>query len=77
MIPTLKISRRRKESPHSLVRRFKKAVQESGILVRKRKKQYHHRAKSQEAKKKAALRKREIKKKYERLKKLGKLNTSR
>jgi hypothetical protein len=73
----LKISRKKKENPHSLVRRFKKAVQESGILIRKRKKRYKHRAKSEGGKKRAALRKAKVRKKYEKLKKLGKLKTHR
>lgn len=69
----IKIQKKGKESPHSLLRRFKKAVQESGILVRKRKGQYKKREKSKKAKKRAALRKEELKEKYEKLKKLGKI----
>lgn len=69
----IKVHRRKRESPHGLVRRFKKAVQESGILIRKRKGRYKKRPKSRQTKKRAALRREELKKKYERLKKLGKI----
>lgn len=69
----LKIHRRGKESPHSLVRRFTRSIRESGILVRKRKIRFKKRRKSEESKKRAALRREELKKEYERLKKLGKL----
>lgn len=69
----LKVHRRKKEGPHTLIRRFKKAVQESGILIRKRKGRYKKRPKSRQTKKRAALRREELKERYERLKKLGKL----
>lgn len=69
---TIEIRRRKRESPQSLIRRFRKAIQESGILILKRRKQYKQREKSKEAKKRAALRREELKKKYEKLKKLGK-----
>ncbi len=73
----LKIHRRGKESSHSLVRRFTKGIKESGILVRKRKIRFKQRRKSGEAKKRAALRREELKKEYERLRKLGKLKNKR
>jgi len=69
----IKIHRQGKESPHSLIYRFKKAVQESGILLRKRQTMFKKRPKSREAKKEAALRREKMKKYYEKLKKLGKI----
>ena len=69
----IKIQRKGKESPHSLVYRFTKAIQESGILVRVRKAKFKKRSISRGAKKRAALRREELKKEYERLKKLGKV----
>jgi len=70
---TLEIKRREKESVQSLVRRFSRAVQQSGILVRAREKMYRDREKSEDLKREAALRREELRKKYEKLKKLGKI----
>ena len=68
----LEVKKKEKESSQSLVRRFTKSIQESGILVRVRKTTFKVREKSKEMKKRAALRREEIKKELERLKKLGK-----
>jgi len=73
----IEVRRRKKESSQGLIRRFKKAVQESGTLVRKRKIRFKERKKSKQAKKRAALRREELKKEYERLEKLGKLREPR
>ncbi len=69
----LEIKRREKETVQSLVRRFTRAVQQSGILVRAREKMYRDREKSENLKREAALRREELRKKYEKLKKLGKI----
>ena len=69
----LEIKRKEKESVQSLIYRFTRAVQQSGILVRAREKMYKDRNISEEKKKRAALRREEMKKYYEKLKKLGKL----
>ena len=69
----IKIQRKGKESSHGLIYRFTKAVQESGILIRARKSKFKKRNISREAKKRAALRREDLKKEYEKLKKLGKL----
>jgi ribosomal protein S21 len=68
----LEVKRKEKESSQSLVRRFTKRVQQSGILFRARKIRFKGREKSKDQKKKTALRKEEMKKKYEELEKLGK-----
>lgn len=70
---TLEVRRQPKETPQSLTYRFSKRVRESGILLRARKARFRGRPKSRRAKKIAALRKEELKKKYEKLEKLGKL----
>ena len=68
----LETKRKEKETAQSLLHRFTKSVQQSGILVRARKKRFKDREKSKMMQKKAALRREEIKKKYAKLKKLGK-----
>lgn len=68
---TLEIKREKRESVSSLIKRFTKAVQASGILIRARGKMYRDRNISEEKKKRSALRREEMKKKYEKLKKLG------
>lgn len=70
---SIKIQKKGKESPHGLVYRFTKAVQESRILVRARKTRFKGRNISKEAKKRAALRKEKLKKEYEKLRKLGEI----
>ena len=72
-IMSVKIQKKGKESSHSLVYRFTKAIQESGILVRARKTRFKDRNLSEEKKKRAALRREDLKKQYEKLKKLGKV----
>ena len=67
----LKVQRKGKESVHSLIYRFTKGIQESGVLVHARKIRFKERRKSEEAKKRAALRREQLKKEYEKLKKLG------
>ena len=69
---SLEIRKRERESSQSLIRRFSRSVQRSGILVRARKKRFRVRKKSDDMKKRAALRRIKMKKEYERLKKLGK-----
>jgi len=69
---SLEVKRKEKESSQNLVRRFAKRLQQSGILVRARKNQFKKREKSRELRKRTALRREEIKKQYEKIKKLGK-----
>lgn len=70
---TLEVQKQERESSQSLVRRFGRRMQQSGILLRARSTRFHKRQKSKQAKKRAALRKEELKKEYEKLRKLGKL----
>lgn len=69
----LEIKKQTRETSQSLVRRFAKAVQKSGILVRARKVRFRERSKSKQMKKRSALRREELRQKYERLKKLGEI----
>lgn len=62
-----------KENSQALVRRFSKAVQQSGILVRARQIRFKERDKSEQMKKRAALRREELKKLYEIKKKMGEI----
>lgn len=69
----LEVKKQPTESSQSLVRRFSRGIQQSGILFGARKRQFWQRPKSPQAQKKAALRREEIRKEYEKLRKLGKL----
>jgi len=68
---SLEVKKQERETPQSLIRRFTKRVQRSGILVRARSGRYRKRPKSRQMKKRAALRRQELTKEYQRLKKLG------
>lgn len=69
----LEVKKQERETSQSLIRRFGRRIQQSGILLRARKTKFRERPKSKQAKKRAALRREELKKEYQRLKKLGKL----
>jgi len=58
----MKTERQSKETPQSLVYRFTKAVQKSGLLVEARKRRFKERKKSDNLQKRAALLKAEKKK---------------
>ncbi|OGZ24243.1 MAG: hypothetical protein A2896_00125 [Candidatus Nealsonbacteria bacterium RIFCSPLOWO2_01_FULL_43_32] len=70
----LEVKKQERETAQSLVRRFGKRVQQSGLLIRARKTRFRKRPKSHLAKKRAALRREELRKEYQKLKKLGKIN---
>ncbi|GMX58548.1 MAG: hypothetical protein MCSN_2020 [Candidatus Microsyncoccus archaeolyticus] len=69
----MKIQKQQKETSQSLVYRFTKAVQKSGVLTEARKRRFQERDKSDNLKKRAALVKIGKTKKFEKLKKLGKI----
>jgi ribosomal protein S21 len=69
----LEIRKKQRENAQAMMRRFQKAVQQSGILLEMRKRQFLKRVKSSNLQKKSALRKIETKKKYDTLKKLRKI----
>lgn len=69
----LEVKKQERESPQSVVRRFGRRIQRSGILLRARSVRFRRCQKSRQAKKRAALRREELKEKYKKLKKMGKL----
>ena len=69
---SLEVKRKERENSQNLVRRFRKRVQQSGILRKARKTKFRKREKSRNMEKKAALRREKMKGEYEKLKKLGK-----
>jgi len=66
----IEIQKQFKESSQSLVRRFSQRIQRSGILRRARKIRHKTREKSKQLKRRGALRREEVKREYERSKKL-------
>jgi hypothetical protein len=68
----LEVKRKQREPNQSLVFRFMKRFKQSGVLLRYREARFFERAKSDEAQKRTALRRVELKKKYDELKKIGK-----
>lgn len=73
---SLEIKRQGKETSQNLVRRFSRRMKQSGILLRARKARFKERVKSPQMKKRSALRREELKKEYEKLEKLGKINNA-
>jgi ribosomal protein S21 len=69
----IEVKRREKESPQSLLKRFTRAVKRSGILIKARERMFKDRNLSKEKKKRKALRRELMRRYYERLKKLGKI----
>lgn len=69
----IEIKRKKGESARSLVSRFSRIIRKSGILLEAKKKMYFRRPLSKTAKKRAALKRKELKEQYEKLKKLGKV----
>lgn len=69
----LEAIKQEKETSQSLIRRFTKRLQRSGLLNRARKNRFRQKPKSKQMAKRAAMRREEVKKKYEQAKKMGKL----
>jgi len=70
---TLEVKRKQRENTQSLIRRFSQKIRKSGVLIQARKVRFLEKEKSDLAKKRAALRKIELRKEYEKMKKLGKI----
>ena len=70
---SFEVKKRTGESSQGLLRRFSKRIRQSGVLLRARRIRYRKKPLSYGAKKKKALRKEELRKKYEKLEKLGKI----
>ena len=69
---SIQIKKNTRETSQSLVRRFSRRIQQSGVLRRARNIRFTKRNKSDQLKKKTVLRKQELKKEYQLLEKLGK-----
>ncbi len=69
----IQIKKQPRENSQSLTRRFSRRIQKSGILRRAKKNRFREESKSKQLRKRAALRKEELKKEYEELRKLGKV----
>lgn len=69
----VEVKRKDGESFESLLRRFNRKIQQSGVLVRARRTRFHDRGKSRNLLRQDALRRAVNKEKREELKKMGKL----
>ncbi len=69
----IEVKRKDNESVGSLLRRFSKKVQQSGLLIQARNSRFKEKTKSRTERRKSALRRNEIVTEKERLRKLGKL----
>lgn len=69
----LEIRKKQRENTQAMIRRFQKAIQQSGVLREVRKRQFVKRDKSPDMQKKSALRKIETRKKFDLIKKMRKM----
>ena len=69
----IEVKKRDNESSESLVRRFTKRVQQSGVLLRVKKRRFFTKQKNKRAQRDDALRRQAIRAEREMLRKLGKL----
>ncbi len=67
----IEVNRKQNESNQSLIRRFTKSVKKSGVLLQARKTRYWTKEKSAQLKKRDALKKQELRKEYDKKRKLG------
>ena len=69
----VEVERKEGESAESLLRRFSRRVQQSGVLIRAKRKRFYEREKNKRAVRDSALRRNVARAKHEQLRKLGKL----
>lgn len=69
----VEVKRKDGETPESLLRRFSKKVQQSGVLIRAKKNRFYERPKNRRAIKEDAIRRKAIRDKKDYLRKIGKL----
>lgn len=67
----LKVEKKERENSRQLVGRFIRSLRKSGLVYRAKKNRYKQKPLSNQLKKKVALRREDLKKKYERLEKMG------
>lgn len=70
----IEVRKKEKETSESLIRRFTRRVQQSGVLMRARKSRFRTEEKSKIEKRQEALYKEKIRKEIDKLKKLGKFD---
>lgn len=70
----VEVKRKEGETPESLLRRFTKRVQQSGVLIRAKKNRFYERPKNKRAQKEDALRRKALREEREYLRKIGKLD---
>lgn len=69
----VEVRKREHESAESLIRRFHRRVVASGAILDAKRVRFYARPKSKQRKRNEAIRRSELKKEYEQLRKLGKL----
>ncbi|MEK7637384.1 MAG: 30S ribosomal protein S21 [Patescibacteria group bacterium] len=69
----IEVKKRENESSESLVRRFTKRVQQSGVLIRAKKRRFYENPKNKRAVREDALRRQAIREQRELLRRQGKL----
>lgn len=70
----IEVRKKEKETAESLIRRFSRRIQQSGVLVRARKTRFRADEKTKREKRQEALYKVKIRKEIDKLKKLGKFD---
>jgi small subunit ribosomal protein S21 len=70
----VEVRKKEGESVESMLRRFTKRVQQSGILIRAKKGRFYESPKSKREIKESALRRKDIRERKEYLRKIGKLD---
>ncbi len=70
----IEVRKKDRETAESLIRRFSRRVQQSGVLIRARKTRFRAEEKSKKEKREEALYKVKIRKQIEKAKKLGKFD---
>jgi ribosomal protein S21 len=70
----IQVRKKERETAESLIRRFSRRVQQSGVLRRVRKTRFHQPEQSRDKRRETALYKVKIRKSINRLKKLGKFD---
>ncbi|TSD01991.1 MAG: Uncharacterized protein Athens071425_204 [Parcubacteria group bacterium Athens0714_25] len=70
----IEVKKKDREASDSLIRRFSRMVQQSGILVKARRSRFQNEGKSKLEKRKEALYKVKIRKEIDKLKKMDKFN---
>jgi ribosomal protein S21 len=70
----IEVKKRDKESPESLIRRFSRRVQQSGVLVQARRARFRADVKTKREMRQGAMYKEKVKKVVTKLKKMGKFD---